>query len=407
MRKKIVIFIGSFILIFIGVILYSSALKNISIFNNKNNAINEQNRDVTIVDVTDLDLGDGVGHQHLFKTQYDENQHWEECTLCHKKKDIMIHSFTRNWSLGYESCENDNVCIENCICGYSKKWQKPCVFDGKSYSNGSCTHFKKCSIRTYGNHGAYHGYYLNSYGSGKIYDLPGSEQCVDSKGNLINCNTSSSVKCVICGYPSDQRHSLVVVDKKLQCIICKNIFGEVIDNQIIRDNSVPAINTISTTIRLLNGATFNSNYGAWNKNNIEIDRQNKINNADGTITVISEVKFKSNVKGALYNNIVIYLNINGKRCRTSLFEGEIICDYIKPEISSIEINGGKDLTEWSRTKPIVVSGTENWCNTVKVKIVELENEENIIFEGETSVNGNHYTISCTPEMESSLARKNV
>lgn len=405
MKKKVVIFICVFILILTLVALYSYSLKNMPLVNNKKDAINE-NGNLTVVDVTDLELGDGSGHQHLFKTQYDENQHWEECTLCHQKKDVMIHSFTRTWSLGYESCENDNVCTEACLCGYSKKWQRPCVFKG-SYAYASSSDFKKCEIRTYTGHYAYHGYYLNSYGNGPIYYTPGSERCIDSKGNLIDCNTSSSVKCVRCGNPSDKTHTLYVIDKKLQCYVCGNIFGEVIDFQIVRDDNVPAKNTISTTIKLNDGVTFNSTYGAWIKTYMEIDKQSKVDNTDGTITIISEMKFKSNVKEPIVPGVIIYVNINGKKCRLSLYNESIICDYIKPEISGMEINGGKDLTEWSRTKPIVVSGTENWCNTVKVKIVELENEENVIFKGETTVSENQYSISCTPEIECGLARKNV
>ena len=79
-------------------------------------------------------------------------------------------------------------------------------------------------------------------------------------------------------------------------------------------------------------------------------------------------------------------------------------DNIPAEITEIN-SGDKTLTEWSRTKPIIVKGTENYCDTVSVKIVEVGNEENIIFEGGANVINQQFEISCTPEIEANIEGK--
>ena len=55
------------------------------------------------------------------------------------------------------------------------------------------------------------------------------------------------------------------------------------------------------------------------------------------------------------------------------------------------------LTNWSRTKPIIISGTENYCETVKVKILDDKGE--IVFEGGGNVSNNNYEVRCIPEVE--------
>ncbi len=60
-------------------------------------------------------------------------------------------------------------------------------------------------------------------------------------------------------------------------------------------------------------------------------------------------------------------------------------------------NGSESLTEWSRTKPITITGIENYCNIVNVKIID--DLENIVFEGKANVVNQNYSISCTPELE--------
>lgn len=408
MRKRILIFVCIFILAFIGIILYFSFCNTIPLFNNGKIAINKQNEsgNITVVDVTNLELGDGTGHQHVFKTQYDENEHWEECTLCHLKEKNAVHSFTQRWILGYESCESNNARIDTCLCGYSKEWHRPCVFNNK-YAQDHSQHYPACS---YGHTLTQYGYYINSYNNGNIHYFPENKRCIIPGGQEMNCYTPSNIKCTICGAYSNNNHSLYIVDRKIICEICSTEFGEILENkfEIIENNeNIPPIHISTIKLKLINGARFGEFCGFWGKKNLQLNKQSKVDNSDGTITITTEMRAKSSVKTILKDNITIFSNINGKTSVTFIDTVNIYSDCIKPEISSIETNEGKDLTEWSRTKPIVVSGTENWCNTVKVKIVELDNEENVIFEGETTVNENQYSISCTPEIECSLARKDV
>ena len=64
---------------------------------------------------------------------YDEEKHWEECTICNEKRNEVVHSFKTTWAAGSESCYRENYYTKACTCGYSYIGHKPCVWDGKSY----------------------------------------------------------------------------------------------------------------------------------------------------------------------------------------------------------------------------------------------------------------------------------
>lgn len=59
---------------------------------------------------------------------------------------------------------------------------------------------------------------------------------------------------------------------------------------------------------------------------------------------------------------------------------------------------------WDKSKEIVIKGTENYCNTLKVEIFDDENK--LIYSGSTNVNNNNYSISCIPELEASDKSRN-
>jgi len=98
-RKIIIICIIFIISLIIMICIFKidkiDILRNIK---NKNYKVDE-NTDVTVIDVTNMVTGSDISHQHIFKSMYDSIKHWEECTICHEKNNIVNHNSTTTWSL--------------------------------------------------------------------------------------------------------------------------------------------------------------------------------------------------------------------------------------------------------------------------------------------------------------------
>lgn len=110
-------------------------------------------------------------------------------------------------------------------------------------------------------------------------------------------------------------------------------------------------------------------------------------------------KFKEEIKTKTALDVGFY--IGNLACNTEVIE--LSPDLVPPVISSISSDGNQ-LTEWSKSKPIVISGTENYCNVVNIEILDDNNK--LIFKGDTEVKNKNYSISCTPELEAGLEGRN-
>ena len=147
--KMIVIVI---VILFLGILtLFCIKINKISLIENIRQKIAQVGEniqtanEITTIDVTDLEDNGDLEHEHIIKTMYDENKHWEECNVCGVKMNVNDHSYTTTWSNGSESCYYTNSYRKVCSCGYSIEGHKPCVWDGKSYIQQNMVHFRKCS----------------------------------------------------------------------------------------------------------------------------------------------------------------------------------------------------------------------------------------------------------------------
>ena len=188
----------------VGLIVYSETVKPIGIIENVKRALEEMMqsstsdvKNVTTIDVTGIELGKETEHEHVYKTMYDEEKHWEECIICNEKRNEVVHSFTITWALGYESCHSSNFYTKTCSCGYSETGYKPCVWDGKSYDTGVSyhAHMPRCSVC---NTSILHSYYylengewkLNPGQKGDFEEYPqniNQVRCHKANGELITC----------------------------------------------------------------------------------------------------------------------------------------------------------------------------------------------------------------------------
>lgn len=436
MRKKLLfkVILGSIIgLIFVFFILFSHRFFKITFIENIKKAMDSGKAanalsEVTVIDVTDLQTGENIEHEHVYKTQYDENGHWEECIICNKKNNQATHSFKTTWTSGKESCEKNNSYTKTCNCGYTEKGHKPCVWDGKKYGKQQVgkgySHVRICKIC---NDGIYHLYYLNSYGSGNVYsaiydknafvddgqllgvnlDARCYQYCYSSGGVRLDCDHAGT--CATCGQVWASNQHVLRYNKDngiIFCEVCEKEYGTVTET-VTRATNVPCTYTIVDNFNLTNGATFNSTIGmrevggAWQTNTQKVSN---LNTTKTSFTITTTATFKSTWKSLYETYSQIYVNIGGQRCTLLSVYFITYPDSISPEIQTIRTDSAGSLTEWSKTNPIIISGIENYCDTVNVKIVD--DEGNVVYEGGGNVSNKNYSITCVPEVQTTEGGRN-
>ncbi len=347
-RKKQKIIIVIIFALLIGLIIFFSIGIILIPIENIKNKISKQskvteNENITTVDVTDLETGSNINHEHIFKTVSNSTEHWNECTICHEKENIKNHNFTTTWALGYEICGHDNPYTKTCSCGYSETGYKPCVWDGKSYrphggfvgyeedklvaEESSITHARKCIICE---RHIYYSYYMNKYGNGKLYTLTMgkegdyAEYCTRADGNKLDCNHLG--RCTKCANYTSVVHNNIFIDLKkgeTLCRGCNTIFGKVTyENKM--DNSTPPLNTITIKIENMNQYTIENfiDTGSPYKNEYEILTQEltSISNDKKSGIITIKAKLKSNIKIKKYLETFFRTsNINNRICGRNLY----------------------------------------------------------------------------------------
>ena len=119
---------------------------------------------------------DGVITTDIWATAYDENGHWQYCTLCGETKDRTEHVFTKEyWAAGYESCYRTNYCTRICECGYSYTYTKPhAEITVSAPWPGRYIHYSSCA---------------------ECNGTFGAESCYNDKGILSCLNPGVCSKC--------------------------------------------------------------------------------------------------------------------------------------------------------------------------------------------------------------------
>lgn len=415
-RKKI-IYIGVFIiLLIIGLVIYSENIKKINIIENIKKAIGEENSsnttdEITTIDITGITAGKETEHEHIYKTMYNENKHWEECKACGEKINEENHTITTTWSMGYESCDNGNSYTSACSCGYSKSGQKPCVWDGNTYYKDSTMriHARLCKAC---NKYIVKPYYLYSYGNGELQnekynflvEQNGTQFCHNINKNQIKCGQIG--QCIVCkqNYTTNEEiHRLGTQNGKIVCRVCGKEFGTN-TTTATPDENTPPIYTVVQHLILTNGAKFNrieENILSYNAAVFEDSSQTVSKKSDTDITITTKIRMKSGVTSRASPGTGSHIYINGK----SIFYENyftIYPDLIKPTISNINLDNNS-LDEWSKVKRITITGTENYCPNVTVQIIDDNGET--IFKGNAIVNNKTYITSCILELEIGLEEK--
>ncbi len=406
LRFKTITILLILVLFILIMTLFSQRIQKILPMKNTKQAINEKEK-ITTIDVTGIELGKETQHEHNYKTMYDQEKHWEECMSCGEITNEVVHNFKITWIMGYESCNKNNGGTRTCSCGYSDIIHKPCVWDGTYIQWGSHIHRRRC---VYCNDEICYSYYWN----GNLYEDEYSESyCKLPNDERLNCGKEGT--CTICGkfysigghtmsdYPPHATEHSNLGPGKITCMTCGKEYGTYYEEVRATENA-PLSYEIITHIQLINGATYNGLYGMANHGEFEkvSSRLTSGDVGETNIIITSEAEFSSNFKVGFVEYLHFFVNINGESCGVMIYGNNrgLVSDITKPIISNIVTENESTLTSWSRTKPIVISGTENWTDTVNVEIID--DNENIIFKGNTVVTNGNYSISCTPEIEVGL-----
>ncbi len=143
-------------MLIVGLVVYSETVRPTGMIENVKRALEELAQsynsivqsDITTVDVTGITPGKETQHEHIYKTMYDENKHWEECMSCGEIQNEYLHSYQKKFANEkIAECHYSNYYTNVCTCGYSYIEHKPCVWDGKTYQiRADATHAPMCSI---------------------------------------------------------------------------------------------------------------------------------------------------------------------------------------------------------------------------------------------------------------------
>ncbi len=377
------------IILILGVLaLFYSKINKISLIENIRQKIAQKEEiqninDITTIDVTDLEDNTNIEHEHIYKTNYDKNSHWEECTICNQKRNEQIHSYTSSWTMGSANdCNPKNVLRKVCTCGYIEE-----TTEGR----------KAHSMRYDNNNGSYSGY---SICKNCLQYTTNSHKCKNSNG-IITCLNLG--KCSICNYTYSSstaiHYQYYYSDNELKennryCVICNTYIGQVNRCELIKETD--NVYKLYTSMTAPSGAVYSSTtcYQYFG-NNVSVS--NSISRNGTTWNNVLTITFNGHNEATSFAGLKNTFTINGRHVDFHLATKEFNIDDKKPIISNITMDNKEELTEWSKTKPIIISGTENYCNTITIRITNEYGET--IFEGGGNVSNNNYQVECIPEIE--------
>lgn len=379
----------------------------------------------TTIDLTNLSTGENSSHTCIFKTNYDENNHWEECIICKKTKNIKEHTTKRSWAFGYSSCHQDNYATDICQeCGYSKTYRVPCTWDGHSYVRYSSmmpySHVKLCSVH---NSVIYFDYYYN----GTLYSNTGNshtERCYyyeNGEKKIATCRTSGK-SCAVCGqtftglhnpywvsggYFSASDDNLTTFNKKLlTCVDCGEVFATTEETNTHWLSNGSWYTKFVSTVTFENGNTFvsaspgSSTDSSW-FDNTNFSYNTSVVNGKNVMTMTTTRRIKTNSISSVYfddyqqlslrasdGNIYSFVTYSGRGERP---------EYSPPVVKSVDATTITSVAGWSTSVNISVTGTEDHASLVSYQLYD-DNDE-LLNEGKASVNNNVYSFSFIPCLE--------
>lgn len=193
----------------------------------------------------------------------------------------------------------------------------------------------------------------------------------------------------------------MVGTSEIYCQRCNKSFGTVEFN-ITNNHSAPSTYTGNLTVNLTNGATIDTTHNGTVReigkpfetiNSVRTD----ISSTSAKYTISST--FKNIWKEYYFAYYIVSVVINGYK--TSIY----LCNsfYMYPDtkvqqVPTVQVMDSEEIEgDWATNKEIKISGDEDYCNYVTVKIKDDAGKE--IFSGKATAKNGKYALSCIPELE--------
>lgn len=342
--------------------------------------------DITTVDLTDLFTGDASSHDcnDYLVSKYDSTNHWKECSVCKKKFDVVAHNIVDNgWSMGSANvCNPNNKHRFSCSCGYSYTSVK-----------GRKSHHLTPMQNT------------AAYIAGSICDVcyysPSGHHCVKSDGSLISCKNLGT--CKICGYtytvPYHHVKELIYnAGDDVYCMTGGEKLCHVNYNYIVRETPTTFKYYVSITVP--SGYTFVNDNAFTNDSNVIVS--DSVKTTGTTWTNVQTVTYNGYSEAKSIARVGFFYK-NAKGEPGVLYIRQNICnDETAPVISSVVQSDASD-TEWSKQKTITVTGTENYCRSVKLELQDAKGS--VIDKVQVSVSNKKWSYGFKPILEADESGK--
>ena len=321
---------------------------------------------------------ESVDHTHVWASTYDENHHWEYCTVCGEIRNEEEHNFTDHWALGHEGCEGGNYDIKTCSCGYSYTYFKPHSFGDTFLSTNRFVHVQVCSK-------------CGSWGV--------TENCYDEEGP-IGCTNPGT--CKVCGTVATENSHI------LSHGICKFCGKKFVDfsNLHVEYSSDYSKCVITFTLTPLDPSVTIT--GAYNIGwapyiNYSSADVSSVLNADGSRNFTTTIVFKehcSDITGIGYGNSDGLVKINGQYVyEEGYFTVDTYRDHTAPVISTVDQTNQTEKDGWATIKKLDISGTEENSSYVHLSIEDPLTGEVLVEDATVSVVDGKWSYSCTPPIE--------
>ena len=401
-RKVIVYVVMAIVVAIAGLVMYSEKVHKIGFIENIKHAIEEQINpsarsteasDVTIVDVTGIMPGDIGNHvcSEYYISEYDETNHWNRCKLCGKEYDKVGHSFTDYWSEGASSCHENNWHRYVCDCGYTYKNQNGKRAHSISFvanaTDGSTYNF--CNICR-GNWNYHSCYDSDNKKIGEGYKSGTCKDCGRYYTFTNYCYNEDVVNPPLKDYTEPR--DMYCGDKKIGHID-KNEVTEISDGVWKQSLTITFSENASIT-------SFPSCLSYWGLATTKLEIINQSWNGN-TCTVEMSITFNEHSEKANYVRIWAEGYLGSVPISLGIRTNNFSPDEIAPVIISVNQD---ENAPWEKKKEITIAGTENWCSTVKVEILD---GEKVIYEGTASVTDNNWSITAVPELEADEIGRNL
>lgn len=362
------------------------------------NAIKAFAADKITLDVTGLVTGSDIGHdcQRYLSDEYDQNNHWQRCTICDKKYNVQPHTMTPGYWTGgnAQNCRSENFFVRTCTnehCGYETRTQagraghnfssaiyyhqymtgyRVCTVCGESVTVCECTiNGRKpgCDIEGYCDKCGHYWQRMQHFTlADTLYDQHGN--VVQGVSETVYNGYTTQHRCIYCGKV---------------CMTVETIATQLTGNKVQYKLIARPLN--GGKVQQISGPHFSQANGQSLVNQT-IDYQISGDRSYATIWYTVTTQPGMHIEQSIWGYVAIYCtDETGWSFACGLYPVNNgvtnSVDVTAPQINSVLYKNISDdtwtadeNTEWSTSKQIRVDGHEEYANTVYLRLFDLDGQ---------------------------------